>query len=36
MVTIDPGTKAISWQPEFYVMKHLTRFVSPGARVVLN
>jgi glucosylceramidase len=33
MVTIDPKTKAIAWQPEFYVMKHLTRFVSPGARV---
>jgi glucosylceramidase len=32
-VTIDPKTKAISWQPEFYVMKHLTRFVSPRARV---
>jgi glucosylceramidase len=34
LVTVDPRTKAIAWQPEFYVMKHLTRFVSPGARVV--
>ena len=33
MVTVDPRTKAIAWQPEFYAMKHLTRFVSPGARV---
>ncbi|HXK09462.1 MAG TPA: glycoside hydrolase family 30 beta sandwich domain-containing protein [Vicinamibacteria bacterium] len=33
MVTVDPKTKAIAWQPEFYAMKHLTRFVSPGARV---
>jgi glucosylceramidase len=32
MITVDPRTKAITWQPEFYVMKHLTRFVSPGAR----
>jgi glucosylceramidase len=34
LVTVDPKTKAIAYQPEFYVMKHLTRFVSPGARLV--
>jgi len=34
LVTVDPKTKAIAWQPEVYVMKHLTRFVSPGARLV--
>ena len=33
MVTVDPRTKAIAYQPEFYVMKHLTRFVAPGARM---
>ncbi len=34
MVTIDPATKAVVYEPEFYVMKHLTRFVSPGARLM--
>ncbi len=34
LVTVDPLTKAVVYQPEFYVIKHLTRFVSPGARMI--
>ena len=31
MITIDPGTKKVVFTPEFYVMKHASRFVDPGA-----
>ena len=37
MITIDPETKAVTYNPEFYVMKHFSHFIVPGARrVVLN
>ncbi len=31
MVTVDPATKQVYYNPEFYVMKHFSRFISPGA-----
>lgn len=31
MVTVDPESKAITFNPEFYIMKHLSGFVDPGA-----
>ncbi|QDU70556.1 glycoside hydrolase family 30 protein [Mucisphaera calidilacus] len=31
MITVDPETRAVTYQPEFYVMKHLTRFIDNGA-----
>jgi glucosylceramidase len=31
MVTVDPATQAVTFNPEFYVMKHLSRFIEPGA-----
>jgi glucosylceramidase len=34
MITIDPKTKAITYNPEFYVMKHLSRFVAPNATLL--
>jgi glucosylceramidase len=34
MVTIDSKSGKVSYNPEFYVMKHLSHFVSPGARLV--
>lgn len=32
MITIDPQTKMVTYNPEFYVMKHFSHFVQPGAR----
>ena len=32
MVTVDPQTQRATYNPEFYVMKHLSRFVETGAR----
>jgi glucosylceramidase len=32
MVTINANTKAVVYHPEFYVMKHLSHFVSKGAK----
>ncbi|HEY3396105.1 MAG TPA: glycoside hydrolase family 30 beta sandwich domain-containing protein [Armatimonadota bacterium] len=32
MITVDPETRRVTYNPEFYVMKHLSRFVAPGAR----
>ena len=31
MITADPATNTLTYNPEFYVMKHLSRFVAPGA-----
>jgi len=31
MVTIDPQNGAVKYEHEFYLMKHLARFVKPGA-----
>jgi len=31
MITIDPQTNAITYNPEYYVMRHLSNFVKPGA-----
>lgn len=34
LVTVDREGGALSLTPEFYVMKHLSRFVPPGSRVL--
>lgn len=31
MITVDPETKEVIYNPEFYVMKHFSHFVTPGA-----
>ncbi len=31
MVTIEPGTGAVTYQPEFYLVKHFAHFVKLGA-----
>lgn len=31
MITIDSSTKEIIYNPEFYVMKHFSHFIEPGA-----
>ncbi|GIZ10209.1 hypothetical protein [Flavobacterium sp. UMI-01] len=31
MISIDSKTKAIRYNPEFYLMKHLSSFVAPGS-----
>lgn len=35
MVTVDPESGSVRFNPEFYVMKHFSRFVRPGAAVQL-
>jgi glucosylceramidase len=32
MISIDRKTGQVVYNPEFYLMKHLSAFVSPGAR----
>ncbi len=34
MITIDPENLAVIYNPEFYVMKHFSAFVRPGAQVL--
>lgn len=34
MVTINANTKAVTYNPEFYVMKHLSHFVAKGAKLI--
>ncbi|MDF3058358.1 MAG: glycosyl hydrolase [Rariglobus sp.] len=34
LITVDGASGAITYNPEFYVMKHLAHFVRPGARCV--
>ena len=31
MITIDPETKEVIYNPEFYVMKHFSHVIAPGA-----
>lgn len=31
MITIKPDTKEIVYNPEFYIMKHFSHFIAPGA-----
>jgi glucosylceramidase len=31
MITVDPETQQMMYNPEFYVMKHFSHFVAPGA-----
>jgi glucosylceramidase len=31
MITIDPDTKEVMFNPEFYVMKHFSHYITPGA-----
>jgi glucosylceramidase len=31
LITIEPDSKAVKYNPEFYVMKHFSHFVSEGA-----
>jgi len=31
MITVDPATGDVTYNPEFYVMKHFSRFITPGA-----
>jgi glucosylceramidase len=33
MVTVDPATLEVTYNPEFFVMKHFAGFVRPGAKV---
>jgi glucosylceramidase len=32
MITIDPATRAVTFNPEYYVMKHFSGFIRPGAK----
>ena len=32
MITINSQTRSVRYNPEFYVMKHISHFVKPGAR----
>jgi glucosylceramidase len=34
MIGLDPDSGTVSWHPEFYLMKHLSHAVQPGARFV--
>lgn len=34
LVTVDKATKAVTYNPEFHVMRHLSRYVTAGARAV--
>jgi glucosylceramidase len=31
MVTVDPQSKSVTYNPDYYLMKHLSRYVQPGA-----
>jgi glucosylceramidase len=31
MITIDPSTRTVCWNPEYYVMKHFARFIPQGS-----
>jgi glucosylceramidase len=34
LVTVDAEQGTYTWNPEYYLLKHVSHFVSPGARVV--
>lgn len=36
MITIDLETKEVSYEPEFYVMKHFSHFVKSGAKKIVT
>lgn len=36
MITINEETKEVVYEPEFYVMKHFSHFVKPGARKIVT
>lgn len=31
MITVDPVARQVTYNPEFYIMKHFARFIEPGA-----
>ena len=33
LITIDPDSKEVTYQPEYYIMKHFSHFVQNGAQV---
>jgi glucosylceramidase len=33
MITVDPDSKAVTYHPEFYLMKHVSHFVRPGSHL---
>jgi len=35
MITVDPDTRHVAYNPEFFVMKHFSRYIQPGARRVV-
>ena len=32
MITVSPETKTVTWNPEYYVMRHFSGLMRPGAR----
>ena len=34
LVTVDAERKTFTWNPEYYLLKHVSHFVSPGAQLV--
>ncbi|WP_090094240.1 glycoside hydrolase family 30 protein [Clostridium uliginosum] len=36
MITINPETKEVVYEPEFYVMKHFSHFIKPGAKRIVT
>lgn len=36
MITVDPENKKVVYEPEFYIMKHFSHFVKPGAKKVVT
>jgi len=34
LLTVDPATRALNVTPTYYVFRHLSQFVAPGAKVV--
>lgn len=32
MITVDPATREVTYNPEFYVMQHFAHFITPGAQ----
>jgi glucosylceramidase len=31
LITVDPAQQTVTYNPEFYVMKHITQWVTPGS-----
>ena len=34
LVTVDTAARTYAFRPEFYVLKHFTQFLRPGARII--